>query len=246
MMDAHYLALIPAYATATVLWFLINHFFKTPWSNVTKVNFEKPWMEFVLALMATIAILVIGQLYMRDLLIPNQVNNNYIDALNQIIIFSPAVILVLARRQSTATIWLPCTNILPRIAIGSALALCALFIYCLSREDSDGYFELLSDIYQPGNISYLVQVFMEDITIALLFVRLSAWIGRRWSIVIVALLFAAGHIPALISVGATVAELGRLFIDTSIGVLILSAVSKSRDIWWFFMVHFALDMTQFQ
>ena len=86
---------------------------------------------------------------------------------------------------------------------------------------------------------------MEDITIALLFVRLSECIGRKWTIGIVAILFAAGHIPSLLSNGATTNELLTLFIDAAIGIIILSAVSKSRDVWWFFMVHFVLDMSQY-
>ena len=69
--------------------------------------------------------------------------------------------------------------------------------------------------------------------------------GNKWSILLVAVLFAAGHIPSLVTNGATFIELGSLLIDAFLGVLVLTAVSKSRDVWWFFMVHFAMDMTQF-
>lgn len=86
---------------------------------------------------------------------------------------------------------------------------------------------------------------MEDITIALIFVRLSEWIGRKWSIGIVACLFAAGYIPSLLASGLTANGLGTLGIDAVIGVVVLAAVSKSKDIWWFFLVHFALDMPQY-
>jgi len=90
-----------------------------------------------------------------------------------------------------------------------------------------------------------MQVFLEDITIALIFVRLSAWIGSKKAIVLVAILFAAGHIPSLLANGFVITELGSLLFDMAIGIVILSALSKSKDIWWFFMLHFALDMTQF-
>jgi hypothetical protein len=30
-----------------------------------------------------------------------------------------------------------------------------------------------------------------------------------------------------------------------LGVLALAVLYRSRDVWWFWMVHFALDMTQF-
>ena len=129
--------------------------------------------------------------------------------------------------------------------VGLFLAFCGLTVYWLTRSDSNEISFLFSNIYNYKNISHLVQVFMEDITIALVFVRLTTWIGNKWSIIIVATLFSAGHIPSLISNGATFVEISSLSIDIILGLLVLTAVSKSRDIWWFFMVHFALDMTQF-
>ncbi|MBN2777387.1 MAG: hypothetical protein JXR36_07080 [Bacteroidales bacterium] len=243
-MTAHYIALIPAYATAAGLWFLISRFLKTLWNNEVTTESKKPWLEFVYAIIAVIMILGIGQLYIRAMLIPNM-GNNYIDAINQFLIFSPTILLITIRKQSIETIWLPKSKILLRIAIGLVIALCSLFIYWIIRRNAAGYVSILSDTYNPKNISHLVQVFMEDITIALVFVRLSAWIGRKWTIGLVALLFATGHIPSLISSGASTVELSSLFIDTFIAIVILSAVSKSKDVWWFFMVHFALDMSQY-
>lgn len=243
-MTEHYIALIPAYGTAAVLWFLISLIFKTLWNDEVITEFKKPWLEFVFAIIAVLMILGIGQLYMRAMLIPNN-GNNYIDALNQFLIFSPTILLILIRNQSTETIWLPQSKILLRIAIGLFIALISLFIYWLIRKNAAGYVSIISNTYNPKNISHLVQVFMEDITIALVFVRLSAWIGRKWAIGIVALLFAAGHIPSLLSSGASTIDISSLFIDIFIAVVILSAVSKSKDIWWFFMVHFALDMSQY-
>ena len=62
---------------------------------------------------------------------------------------------------------------------------------------------------------------------------------------LVALLFAAGHIPSMISDGYSFQEMSSLILDAAIGVVILSAVSKSKDVWWFFIVHFVLDMSQY-
>lgn len=243
-MDAHYIALIPAYFTASGLWLLINHFYKAPWKYERDVEFNKPWLEFLYAILAGIVIIGIGQLYVHDLLIPDR-GNTYLDAFNQILIFSPTILLVLIRKQKAETLWLPKSRIHIRLAAGFIIAFVSLFVYWIFRRDAAGFSRILLDIFHPKNISYLVQVFMEDLTIALLFVRLSAWIGRKNTIVIVALLFAAGHIPALLSEGATLVETGSLFIDAFIGVIIISVVSRSRDIWWFFILHFALDMTQF-
>jgi len=243
-MDDHYLALMPTYGIVAALWFLIYRFFGKPWEEQTKIQFSKPWLELIFAFLAVVFILIIGQLYQSEMLIPNR-GNHFIDAINQIIIFSPTIALVALRKQSSETIWLPTSKIPLRLLIGLALALISVLTYWIFRQDSASLSSMLIHIYQPKNISHLVQVFMEDITIALLFVRLAAWIGRKWSILLVSILFAAGHIPALISNGFDITEISSLLLDVGIGIIILSAVSKSKDVWWFFIVHFTLDMTQY-
>ena len=70
---------------------------KTPWNKEVVIEFKKPWLEFVYAIIAVLMILGIGQLYMRAMLIHNN-ENNYIDALNQFLIFSPAILLILIRK----------------------------------------------------------------------------------------------------------------------------------------------------
>jgi len=64
-------------------------------------------------------------------------------------------------------------------------------------------------------------------------------------IALVATLFAAGHIPAFISTGTPWNELGSLILDAVLGIAVLSAVQRSEDIWWFWCVHYAMDMMQF-
>ncbi|MEM6767637.1 MAG: CPBP family glutamic-type intramembrane protease [Bacteroidota bacterium] len=244
-MNPHYVALMITYASIAGVWFLLDFFVRKPWNIDISVNFRRPWLEFVYALVAVVAILGIGQLYIGKMLIPNAEGNTAIDALNQFLIFSPTILLLIIRRQPLESIWLPPYRIAERVGWGLILSVTALLIYWLARKDAVSLSSLFTETYHPKNFSFLVQVFMEDITIALLFVRLSAWIGRRWSIGIVAALFAAGHIPSLLADGATLNELSSLLLDVTIGVIILSAVSKSKDVWWFFPVHFVMDMTQF-
>ena len=243
-MNEHYISLMAAYGTGVLLWFLANYAFKSIWKDNKTFTFEKPWLEFIFSIIAAIAIIGIGQLYLRDLMIPND-GNKLIDALNQFLIFSPTLLLIAIRKQHIETIWLPKSKILYRLAIGIVIAICSLGVYWLIRKNAPSFESILTNTYHPKNISHLVQVFMEDITIALIFVRLSAWIGNQRSIAIVAILFAAGHIPSLLSSGFALTELSGLFLDAFIGVLVLSAVSKSRDILWFFILHFVLDMSQF-
>ncbi len=233
-----------AYGTGVLLWLLANYAFKLIWKHHEPIIFEKPKLEFIFSIMAIFAILGIGQLYLRGLLIPND-GNEVIDAINQFLIFSPTLLLITIRKQPVETIWLPKSKILFRLVIGFVIAICSLMVYWLIRKNAPSFESQLTNTFHPKNISHLVQVFMEDITIALIFVRLSACIGNQRTITIVAILFAAGHIPSLLSSGFAVIEFGSLFLDAFIGVLVLSVISKSRDVWWFFILHFVLDMSQF-
>jgi hypothetical protein len=91
----------------------------------------------------------------------------------------------------------------------------------------------------------MTQVFLEDLTIAILFVRLAGAVGTRWATVVVASLFAAGHVPVMVSQGATWLELAGLLRDAGLGAAVILVLQRSRDVVWFWCIHFALDMTQF-
>ncbi|MEB3347771.1 CPBP family glutamic-type intramembrane protease [Aquimarina gracilis] len=245
-MTTHYASLMIAYSAAALLWLLFNRFFGNRlWNKPVDYQPEKPYIDFIFASIAILAILGIGQLYINGMLLPNKNKLPIIDAINQAFIFSPTLILVFLRKDSLDSIWLPKANIIIRIGIGLCIAMISLIIYWIVRENATPLGKMMLNIYNPKNISELTQVFMEDITIAMIFVRLSKWIGSSWTIGIVAILFAAGHIPSMIADGYSLAELGSLILDTAIGVVILSVISRSKDVWWFFLVHFTLDMTQY-
>jgi len=243
-MDSHYISLVSGYSSVVGLWFLLNYKFPSIWKEAEKIDFKKPFLEFIFALLTVLVILLIGQLYIQGLLIKSN-GNDFLDALNQFIIFSPVFFLLLIRKQSVKTVWLSKTNIVIHLFLGLLLAFFGILIYWLTRSDSNNFTNIIINIYNYKNISHLVQVFMEDITIALVFVRLSAWIGNKRSIILVSVLFAVSHIPSFIAEGASLMQLSSLFLDTFIGVIVFFALSRSRDILWFFMVHFAMDMTQF-
>ena len=91
----------------------------------------------------------------------------------------------------------------------------------------------------------LVQVFCEDVAIAILFVRFQAAIGLRRTLILVACLFAAVHIPTMMEKGASPAELASLIMDAGLGVAVLFVAQRSADVWSLWGVHFAMDMMQF-
>jgi len=243
MDTSHYLSLLVGYLIGTSLWFLVYHFYPSIWKS-KKIDFQRPAIEFGLAIIAVIAIIGIGQLYINNLLIPSN-KNVLLDSLNQLLIFTPVILLVIIRKQSLETLWLPIDKIGLRVIIGFFLGLCSLIAYWITRQNANDFFKMIAETLQYRNLSYLIQVFLEDVTIALIFVRLSAWIGNKWSLIIVAILFAGGHIPSMLANGVNFNEFGHLVADTILAIIVFTALSKSKDIWWFVLIHYFMDMTQF-
>jgi len=84
------------------------------------------------------------------------------------------------------------------------------------------------------------------VTIGILFVRLACATRRPVLVpVVIAFLFAAGHVPSALADGAGLRELAPLLLDFGLGVGVLLVVARSADVLWFWGMHFAMDMTQF-
>ena len=242
----HYQALFVAYGVAMIGWLLINRLLPSIWPHRPLPEFQKPWKEVMWALLASVAIVGIGQLYQHGIRLPNTGSAGpLLDCLNQLLIFSPILLLIVLRKHSFSTVWLSRQNLLARLGLGLVLAVVTIAVFSIVKSGSDSWVQLVFRVYAYENLSLAVQVFMEDIAIAALFVRFSSAIGLKYAIILVASLFAIGHIPAMITDGATFVELGSLVGDTLLGVGIIYVVQKSRDILWFWCIHFAMDMMQF-
>jgi hypothetical protein len=213
------------------------------------------------ALLAVVGVLAVGQVYLRIGLLPESggllpesggllpesgAAGPAFAAINQIAIFSPVLLALALRSQSLDTTWLGRRRWPLRLLVGIGLAMLAVLAYTLLRKDVDGFPDVIARIPRYRHVDEAVQVFLEDLTIAFLFVRLAVAIGARWAIVTVAVLFAAGHIPALLTEGASTRDLLLLLRDAALGTAIIAVLQRSRDILWFWCVHFAMDMLQFE
>ena len=243
---AHHYALLAGYAAAVAGWLTVAPLFPALWPRRDAIPFPSPRREVAWACLGVVGVLAIGQLYVRHwLLPPGGPLAPLIEAGNQLLIFSPILVVPLLRRHGPHTAWLPRDCIGARLLIGLALAALAVLAFTLVRQGSDTWLEVYPRVYQPKNVGLAVQVLCEDLAIAILFVRLRAAIGLRSTIILVAVLFAAAHIPSMVATGATAGELARLVLDAGLGVIVLFIAQRSADVYWLWCVHFAMDMMQF-
>ena len=239
--------MLAGYATAMIGWLAISRGLPELWPTRRVENFARPWWEFAGAMVAATAVLGVGQLYQRGWLLPTGGRFGLVlDTANQVLLFSPMILLLLVRRHPLATAWVPTRRVHLRLAVGLALALSALVSFALVQKSLGRWPDLVVFVYRPSHAHFAMHIFLEDLTIAILFVRLAAALQRPWIVaVVVAGLFAAGHIPGALSSGASLVELIPLTLDMLLGIGILLIWYRSADIWWFWCVHFAMDMTQF-
>jgi hypothetical protein len=243
MIDSQYFALLAGYATAMIGWLLLWRAMPGLWAPVSPPFApQHPWREVGWALLAAAAVLGIGWLWGADMLLPR---TGPYEAINQVIIYSPFLLLLAIKRQPLSSAWLPMRRVWLRILVGLGLALVSLLAFTLARAGSASWTSVITQVYAPGNSLHAVQVLLEDVAIAIVFVRCAAALGARRTIMLVAVLFALAHVPALVQGGANASSLGHLVLDAALTVGILAVLQRSADVWWFWMVHFAMDMSQF-
>jgi hypothetical protein len=246
MFREHYPPLVVAYVVALAGWLLTSRLLPGLWPRRPIERFARPAKEFGIALVGAVGVLAMGQLWSRGIRLPESGALGPLAAsINQVLIFAPIPLVLLIRRQPWTSAWLPRARIAPRLLAGVVLASLAVTVYSLLRDGAEAPGVLIGRIWRYDHLDKFVQVFLEDLTIAILFVRLAGAIGSRWATVAVACLFAAGHVPAMMSQGASWQELAGLLRDAGLGVAVILVLQRSQDVVWFWCVHACLDMTQF-
>jgi hypothetical protein len=136
-----------------------------------------------------------------------------------------------------------------RLVIGFVLAIAAIFVFVLIRQPSDALSTILGNVYHPKNAGYAVQILLEDIAIAVVFVRFRSAVGAKWFLIVliaIAFLFSASHYPAKLSQGLSFMTATRdIIIDGALVSAVVYVLQRSKDIVWFCFIHFAMDMMQF-
>lgn len=248
MWGDHHLALLLGYGSALAAWTAFRSLAGRLWPAGDPVAFSRAWLEVGYALLAAIGVIALGQLYLAGFRLSGQeALGGLLEALNQVLIFSPFLLLLWLRKQPLASGWLPTNSIPGRMAAGVALAALATLVFTLTRTGADPWWAVAPRLLAPAQLQHAPQVFMEDFAIAVLLCRLGAALPRAaLAPLIVAALFSLGHLPALLQQGAGGREVAFLVADFALAFGALRVVQASRDITWFFFIHYSLDMMQFQ
>lgn len=251
MSASYYLALWSAYAAGLLGCALLRLAFPRVWPAGFRYQFAHSWRETFYAFLAALATVAVGQLEAAGKLLPeiSAVKTPFLNLANQVIIFSPFLLLLLIRRQPLLTAWLPWRHAGWRFLMGAALSLGAIVVFFAARRPAVSFGDLLARVYHPQNIGYAGQIFLEDFAIAVLFVRLRAALREKrflLSVLAVALLFSAAHYPQHLRDGLSVAGATRMVLmDGLLVSAIVYVLQRSNDILWFWPIHFAMDMMQF-
>jgi hypothetical protein len=243
--ERHY-ALAAGYGTALLGWFLLSRAVPLLWPKRDAPHFANPGRELAFAVLGLTGTLILGFLYSRGRLLPGSVGGTeLIDVVSQLIVFAPTLLVVALRRHPLATLWLPTDRIFIRIATGILLALGALTAYVLVVDDRPVWIEVMQSVYHHRNFPILLQVLLEDVTAAFLAVRIAGVLGRLAAPILAAVILSASHLTATLAAGLVPSVLETALIDVFLSAAVVAVVQRSADVWWFWGVHFAMDMTQY-
>lgn len=206
--------------------------------------------QLLCLLLCIVIVIGIGQLYVLGWLVPDFTwcNMRLGESINQVIIYSPILVYIIATRQTGDALWIPRQQWKQSLAIGLALSVIAIGVFWALTMHRH-LLEILMDVYHVKNLHYAVQVFLEDLSIALLVSRIMAMIPARYvnaGILLVGLVFAFAHLPGnLHQSESTLLLLTERTLDALLVFLVLQVLKKTRDFLWLFPIHFAMDMMQF-
>jgi len=221
----------------------LAHWRKDMWPVRPHPDFRRPWLEVAVAFLGVAGVIATGQLWQHDLLLPE--TNAVFVMLNQIVIFSPILAVPLIRRQGPESAWIQKDRLWLRLLVGALLALAALTAYSLATRAPSEIGRVFTETYDPSRLKHVAQVLFEDIAIAIVLVRLGAAIRRPWiGVALVAVLFAAAHIPSLAAGDATTQDYALLVGDVVLGVIVLGSLYRTQDILWLWPVHATMDLSQ--
>ena len=162
---------------------------------------------------------------------------------NNVIIYSPIVVLLLVRGQSARTVYLSADGLPIKLAAGVVLAVLAVLVFLVVRGDPGRLPGVLRESVRTENLRNFLPVFLEGVAIAMMYVRMR-WAFGQWPALLgPGLVFAVAHIPRQIESGLGPPEMIAYFaVTTGIAFAVLYTLERSRDVIWIGIVHYVMDV----
>ncbi len=238
--------IVLCYGIICGLWFLLDRK-GWLWRIAPIKTPEKPWVEFLVAILVAIAVLAVGQLYSYGWLLPspeNKIGAGISWMLNNVIIFSPIWGVLIIRKQSLSTVLLSKNDLVKKVIFGLVSSLIGIVVFIGLRNEWGRFSEILSHALTYKSLINFPAVFFENVALAFLFVRFRWVVGAKWAIIIPAIIFALAHVPGSIAEGDPWGHILTFCVLTSsLTVMILYTAYRSRDILWLGFVHYLIDVT---
>ena len=207
---------------------------------------DRPWLDLAMALVAGVAVLAVGQLWWRGLLLPvpsSGAMREVVATLNHLLVYSPVALVLLLRRQGLATVYLGSGFLLGRAAAGLLLGAVGTVVFHAARTEIHLVPSSLMATADADNLRHFVPVFLEGVGVAFLFVRARAALGLWPAMLIPCLLFALGHVPRQLEGGGSALAMTAFFVfNVSLPMLILATIVRSRDVVWIGVAHYVMNV----
>ncbi len=236
---SHYLGIVTAYAAAAVLVWLAALLHPESIPAAREYNPGKRVMQLGLFLLAVVGAAVLQLLEGRRWLLPNE--DPLTAPLNQLIIFLPLVIYLVAQRRPAAAL-VPVRGLLRSVAGGTALALISLAAYLSARGNWDQLPELAAGIFSADKADRFTQMLLLDLGLGTLIALLIGGWSRKVALVTLAGLVLLIHIGAASMAGFGPEGAGGVLLGSAVAFGLLSAIVHTRNIAWFWPVHAMLGM----
>jgi hypothetical protein len=206
---------------------------------------DRPMFDFVLAVAAAGAILLLGAVHGQGWLLPTGSSwlGRIFWILDNAIIYSPIAVVLFARRQGPQTVFLSRHRLVEKIGLGLSLGVVAVAVYFALRGESAQFATCLAAAFAPEKLVNLPAIFLEGVAVAFVFVRFRWLLGTAGALAVPCGLFAVAHMPGQIAERRAILEIGAFFLfNTSLVAAILWTVQRSRDVIWIGLAHYLMDV----
>lgn len=236
---AYFGPLVLAYLSACLVWVIATRLRPKLWPPAPGLSTDRRWLDLGLAGAALLCIFGLNQAHQAGYLLhpggsaiaPLSV------ALNQLIVVSPIALVLAVRGQGPETVFLQAAGLPVKLIVALVLGLIATVMYLwMAGRLSDLPSTLLSAV-SPRSLERGLQVFVECVAVAFLFVRVRWSFGLAAALLVPSMLYAVVQLPRQFEAHLPFPEIAVYFaLNTLVPAAILYVVQLSADIIWFAFV----------